>query len=271
MRISLPKGASPFESIEMNHQVKDDLNRYGRLALAPTAPTTVGRVGLRLFVPLAISAAIVVVLAGCGGATAPSSPSSGGAGASPAASPASASPASSSAAASEIATAPPSSTGPSLPAITSSHADPALEALLPAEVSGTPMQRSSATLAALLAPGGDRTAIDAFLQGIGKSDSDGTYAAAFDPTNTVGGGIFAFKIAGVNAGVLLPAILSVEQSDLGTGATTRQATIGGKSVTVVSVGTGVNDTEWVYGRDDVVFVVHAPDETHAAAYLQALP
>jgi hypothetical protein len=132
------------------------------------------------------------------------------------------------------------------------------------------MQRSSATLAALLASGGDRTAIDAFLQGLGKSESDGTYAAAFDPTNTVGGGIFAFKIAGVDADVLLPAIVAVEQSDLGAGATTKQATVGGKSVTVVSVGTGVNDTEWVYGRDDVVFVIHAADEAHAATFLQAL-
>ena len=154
--------------------------------------------------------------------------------------------------------------------MTASHADPALEALLPAEISGTPMQRSSATLAALVAAGANRTAIDGFLQGIGKSESDGTYAAAFDPANAVGGGIFAFKVAGVDAGVLLPAILAVEQSDLGAGATTRKANVGGKDVTVVSVGTGVNDTEWVYARDGVVFVIHAPDEAHAAAYLQAL-
>ena len=154
--------------------------------------------------------------------------------------------------------------------VSASHADPALEALLPAEISGTPMQRSSATLAALVAAGANRTAIDGFLQGIGKSESDGTYAAAFDPANAVGGGIFAFKVAGVDAGVLLPAILAVEQSDLGAGATTRKANVGGKDVTVVSVGTGVNDTEWVYARDGVVFVIHAPDEAHAAAYLQAL-
>jgi hypothetical protein len=221
----------------------------------------------RVSVPVAISAAIILVLTGCG-SSASNSPSNA-AGASPAAA-SSASAAFSSSEPSAVATAPSSSAGPSLPAVTASHADPALEALLPAEVSGTAMQRSSATLAALLASGGDRTAVDAFLKGLGKSESDGTYAAAFDLTNTVGGGIFAFKIAGVNADVLLPAIVSVEQSDLGAGATTKQATVGGKSVTVVSVGTGVNDTEWVYGRDDVVFVIHAADEAHAATFLQAL-
>ena len=219
----------------------------------------------RVFIPVAISAAIILVLTGCG-SSASNSPSNAAAG-SPAA--ASSAPLSSSEP-SAVATTPSSSALSSLPAVTSSHADPALEALLPAEISGTSMQRSSATLAALLASGGDRTAIDAFLRGLGKSESDGTYAAAFDPTNTVGGGIFAFKIAGVNADVLLPAIVSVEQSDLGAGATTKQATVGGKSATVVSVGTGVNDTEWVYGSDDVVFVIHAADEAHAATFLQAL-
>jgi hypothetical protein len=224
-------------------------------------------VARRVFVPVAISAAIILVLSGCG-SSASNSPTNA-AGGSPAAA-SSTSAALSSSEPSAVVTTQLSSAGPSLPAVTSSHADPALEALLPAEVSGTSMQRSSATLAALLASGGDRTAIDAFLKGLGKSESDGTFAAAFDPTNTLGGGIFAFKIAGVNSETLLPAIMSVEKADLGAGATTTQATVGGKSVTVVSVGNGVNDTEWIYGHDDVVFVVHAADEAHASAFLQVL-
>lgn len=228
-----------------------------------------GNLVTRAFVPMVIGAAMVLVLAGCGGG--PANPPSNAVGGSPAAAASATTAAVSISAPSGGASAAVSSEGPSSPAVTSSHADPALEALLPAEVAGTAIQRSSASLAALLASGGDRTAVDAFLQGIGKSESDGTYAAAFDPTNTMTGGIFAFRIAGVDAGVLLPAIVSVEQSDLGTGATARQATVGSQSVTVVSVGTGVNDTEWLFGRDDVVFVIHAPDETHAAAFLQALP
>jgi hypothetical protein len=159
---------------------------------------------------------------------------------------------------------------PSVPPVQASHADPALEAQLPAEVSGLPLQRSSATFAELLNAGGDRTAIDSFLQRIGKTEADGTYAAAFDPTNTVAGGIFAFKISGADTATLLAGVVALEGSDLGAGATTQQATVGGKDVTVVSVGSGVNDTEWVYGRADVVFVVHAADETHAAAYLEAI-
>ena len=248
----------------MSWYLDDRSRRVGRPAevsriTTPGSPSDV-------FARLAIGVAIVVVLTACGGGSTPLP--SIGAGDSPAAS--STTSGSSSAGGSFAPVTTPSAGVPSLPAVTSSHSDPALEALLPAEVSGTPMQRSSATLASLLDSGGDRSAIDAFLQGLGKSESDGTIAAAFDPTNTFGGGIFAFKIAGVNSGVLLPAIVSVEKSDLGAGATTTQATVGGKSVTVVSVGNGVNDTEWVYGHEDVVFVVHAADEAHAATFLQAL-
>jgi len=224
--------------------------------------------------PMALVATVMVFFVGCsGGAAAPSSvaasaaPSTGAALSSPVG------PSSAAATASPAAIASASSpvSLPSLPAIFSSHADPALEAQLPAEVSGTAVQRYSISFSDLLDAGGDRASIDAFLQGIGKTEADGSFAAAFDPGNALGGGIFAFKVRGADTAPLLAGIVSVEQSDLGSGATTRQGTVGGKSVTIVSVGTGVNDTEWIHGRGDIVFVVHADDETHAAAFLQALP
>lgn len=175
------------------------------------------------------------------------------------------------AAPSPFGTSPSVTAGPeSVPPITATHADPALEGQLPTEVSGVALQRSSGTFADMLGGGSDQTAFDAFLQRIGKTEADGTYAAAFDPTNALGGGIFAFKVSGADTVTLLAGLLAIEQADLGTNAATRPATVGGKGVTVVSVGTGVNDTQWVYGRDDVVFVVHAADEAHAAAYLQAI-
>lgn len=135
---------------------------------------------------------------------------------------------------------------------------------------GTPLTRYSLTLTQLLDAGGDRAGIDAFLVGIGKTEADGSYAAAFDPTHALGGGINAFKVAGADAAALLAGITALEKSDLGSGATVKQATFGTKNVTVVSVGNGVNDTEWVYGRGDVVFVVHAANEAEATAFLATL-
>jgi hypothetical protein len=39
---------------------------------------------------------------------------------------------------------------------------------------------------------------------------------------------------------------------------------------VVSIGSGVNETQWLYSRGDIVFVVHAEDEATATAYLEAI-
>lgn len=229
-----------------------------------------------LLAQIALGAAAIIGIVGCGGSpsTTPSSSSAAAASSSALAGPSSSAAVPSSAATtspSTIATASSLASLPSLPAIYSNHADPALEGQLPTEVSGITLRRYSLALADVLDAGGNRAVIDAFLSGIGKTESDGSFASASDPTNTLTGGILAFKVSGADTARLLGGIVSVEQSDLGAGATTRQAKIGGKGVTIVSVGTGPNDTEWIYGRNDVVFVVHADDEARATAFLQALP
>lgn len=217
---------------------------------------------------LALPATMICVLAACGGGPAATSP---GAAPTAASGPASALPVASTSGQAPATVAPaPAASGMVLPPIFSSHADAALESQLPTQVSGTAMTHYSIGFAELLADSTDRASIDAFLQGMGKSEADGSFAAALDPTNTLGGGIFAFKVNGADAALLLGGIVEVEKSDLGAGATTTQATVGGKNVTVLSIGSGVNDTEWIYGRGDVVFVVHAADEAHAAAFLQAI-
>jgi len=224
---------------------------------------------------IALGVAVIALVVGCAGGTTPSSSFATTSAdittrtAAPSG-PASASPSTGRSSPSTGGSSPSVASLPSLPAIFSEHADPGLENLLPAVVTGIAMHRYSLTLAQVLDAGGNRAAVDTFLEGIGKTEADGTFAAAFDPTNTLAGGIFAFKVSGADPASLLAGIVAVEQSDLGANATTRQATIGGKNVTIVSVGTGVNDTEWIVGRGDVVFVVHAPDEAHAAAYLDAL-
>ena len=217
---------------------------------------------------VAVPATAIFVLVACGGG--PSATSSGPSQAPASGAPAASPMASTSGQAPATAAPVPGASGPLLPPIFSSHADPALEGQLPTEVSGTTLAHYSIGFAELLADIPDRASIDAFLRGMGKTEADGSFAVALDPTNVLGGGIFAFKVSGADAATLLAGIIAVEQSDIGAGATTSQATVGGKDVTVVSVGSGANDTEWIYGRGDVVFVVHSADEAHAAAFLQAI-
>lgn len=216
----------------------------------------------------ALSVAMFITLVGCGG-SAPSASSPAAASAVTPATTVDTSPGASATTSGTPSTAPAASASTAAGGITERHADQDLEAQLPSEVSGTPMTRYSVTLAQMLDAGGDRASIDSFLASIGKAEADGSIAAAFDPTNTVTGGIFAYRVRGADSAALLAAITSVEQTDLGADATTHE-TVGGKSVVVASIGSGVNDTTWLYGRGDIVFVVHAPDEAHAAAFLQAL-
>ncbi len=160
--------------------------------------------------------------------------------------------------------------GPSS-AFTNSHSNPDLESQLPSTVSGSTLTKFSLGLADLIANGGDRTTVDAFLASIGKSENDASVASAYDPSGKLAGGISAFRVVGADAGSLLAGIVALETSSLGSAATKTQSSVGGKSVTVLSIGTGANDTRWVYGHGDIVFVIQARDEATAASYLTVLP
>lgn len=163
---------------------------------------------------------------------------------------------------------------PKLPPIFSKHSDPGLEAQLPKQVAGTALTIFSLSFDEMLASGtqsGDRAKIDAFLQGIGKSTADASFAGALDPSSKLTGGILAYKVNGADSARLLAGIVAVQQSDAGAGASAKQASVGGKNVTVISSESGSTDTQWVYGHGDVVFSVSAKDEATAAQYLQALP
>ncbi len=220
---------------------------------------------------LGFGTAILVLAAACG-SSAPATSAVGGSSAPGAtATTATGSSAPSAPASSPAVSGPATTSAPSVPAILGSHADPALEALLPTSIGGTGLAVSSLTLKAVLDAGGDRPAIDAFLASIGKSEADGSVAFAVDLSGAVPGGISAFKITGADAATLLGGIVALQRGDLGSGATATPAKVGGKSVTVVSIGNGVNDNAWIYGHGDVVFVVKAPDEASAMAYLTVLP
>lgn len=152
------------------------------------------------------------------------------------------------------------------------HSDPALEALLPRQVAGTNLTTYSLSLDELLKSGaGDPAAINAFLQSLGKTSADASVAGAFDPTAKLRGTILAYKINGADPAGLLAGIVAFARSDVGATAAVRTGTVGGKGVTIVSAGSGSNDTQWLYARGDVVFAVQAADEAGAAGYLQALP
>lgn len=158
-----------------------------------------------------------------------------------------------------------------VPSILDRHSAPDLEAQLPDVVAGTTLSKYSLTLAELLEDqSADRATITAFVERLGKTIADAAVAAAYDATGRLDGAVQAYRISGADPAALLAGMVSVAQSDLGADAAIREATIAGKSVTVVSVGTAVNDTQWLYSRGDIVFVVHTQEEATATLYLMAL-
>ena len=217
---------------------------------------------------------LLISVGGCSGSTAPATAPTGSAAAT--------SPASTPVAASlpPVATAVPT-LAPSIPialpsgitdALFATHSDPSLESLLPRQVAGLQMLTYSLTLEELIAAGtSDPSTVEPFLANLGKTVADASFAAAFDPNGTLPGGIQAFKIAGADTRKLMEGFVGLARQDVGIDATIVGGTVGGKSVTIVSAGDGPNDTQWLYGRGDVVFTVVAPDETAAAQYLAALP
>ena len=111
---------------------------------------------------------------------------------------------------------------PSLPAVVS-HADPAFESqLLPAEVSGHRPADVQPDATAECSTPVARTARRSTrsLRRSARPRRTAASPTALDPTGALGGGIMAFKVSGRRSGAaLLAGIVSVEQSDLGTGAT----------------------------------------------------
>ena len=125
-------------------------------------------------------------------------------------------------------------------------ADKALEALLPNEVAGAPIVKSSISGPTLAGSGPGSEDMRAMLTRLGKTPDD--LSAAFGS----GGGLImsAYRLKGVDATALLAAFAVLLDAD--EAPTMTDASLGGKSVTKVV--TGVS-TVYAYTKDDVLFTV----------------
>ena len=137
--------------------------------------------------------------------------------------------------------------------------DKELEALLPDEIAGGTVAKSSMAGASLV--GSDTSGISKVLQGLKKTPDD--LSAAFGS----GGGVSvsAYRLKGVEASALLTAfigLLSAEEAP-----TVSDATIGGKAVKQVVVS---GQTMTVYTHDDVLFTIAPIGSGKDAAVAEAI-
>jgi hypothetical protein len=192
-----------------------------------------------------------VAIAGCNGASTTSSATSG-------------------AAASE---APASSTGPSLlvpslaipsnlasalPSMALPSPDAALEAMLPNQLCGAEATKSSAAAGSFAQ---QNTQVQGFLQSIGKTSADVSFAG--EVGGTTGCSASIFKINGATATQMHDQFVSAVTQ--GSGSAPQEKSLGGKTVLATA------SFGYVSFKDDMMLIFSAPDEAKAGEIAAALP
>lgn len=158
-----------------------------------------------------------------------------------------------------------------LPSIDLPNSAPELAALIPDEIGGVMLQKSSMDGQDFMASGGgtNQEFVD-FLDRLGAEPDDVSVAFGSGADASGGGAaVFAFKVAGADTDQLLDEMqASLEAEASATGF--EDANVGGKEV---RRGTSTDDSgnAYLYGVGDIVFLVATADEDAAAEVLAELP
>ena len=155
-------------------------------------------------------------------------------------------------------------------AVPSFTSDKELEALLPDTYQGATLIKRSFSGSDLLKTTSPQTKpITDLLASLGKSPGDLSFAFASDAAGKLKVTFGAYRIKGVDANVWLPLLLAAASAQT-PGTTTSQTNVGGRAVTRIQGPTSPQGT-YLYSRGDVLFFVSSADETLVGDALAALP
>ena len=147
---------------------------------------------------------------------------------------------------------------------------PELEALMPRQVSGTTLAVQSTTGDQVLSTDAASKALVSTLDSFGKKPTDLQIAQAYDEAGALDLTVLGFRVPGVSAAKLKPAVLQTWLLTGATGVTTKETTVSGVQVTEVAYA-GDTSVSYVALRKDAVIVVQSGDAALGAAALTALP
>ncbi len=154
--------------------------------------------------------------------------------------------------------------------IPESHLFPDLEALLPAQVAGTPLSVQSFTGTDFIIEDGWGTSMTAFLTSVGKTPADLQLGHAEDPDAVLDlDAILVFRLDGVKPETLRDAIINGWRTDF-PDLTTSTATVADKAITKGAFGEDAIGSVW-YVHDGLVYDIESYDEALATTILAALP
>lgn len=165
----------------------------------------------------------------------------------------------------------PSDDSGAVPSIDLPNSDAELEALLPDEIGGLTLQKSSMKGDEFLAIGDDTGEFADFLSRMNAQPDDVSIAFAFGPVAESSVGVSAFRVQGANRDELIDELRGLLEAD-GTAADLEPANVGGKDVLAGVGGEGQGGTAvYLYGTGDIVFFISTTDEDSAAEVLSNLP
>lgn len=149
------------------------------------------------------------------------------------------------------------------------HDVPELEALLPALLTGTALQRQSWDGDVFLTDDAWSTSMNAFLTKEAKSPPDLQVAQAYDPEQVLDASVWAYRVTGATGAAVRDALIAAWKGDY-PDMTVSEVTLDGKQVTKAGFGEDT-PSSYLYLRDDLVYDIEAADDKIAIAALAALP
>jgi hypothetical protein len=148
------------------------------------------------------------------------------------------------------------------------HVAPELEALLPAEINGTKLQKGSATGAGVF--GGDAFSREMTerLQAVGKAPAEMRFANAQDPKGVLEFEVGVFEVPGMPAKDLADAIVASTRPNA-PGLIADPSTLGGKDVTTLIYPGGT--VLYLYPKGERVFYIGTQNRALAEKAIGLLP
>jgi hypothetical protein len=162
----------------------------------------------------------------------------------------------------------PNAVDASEPPVADSHDVPELEALLPTDLSGTPLQLQSWTGETYLTGDSWSTSVTSFLTGAGKTPPDFHVAQAYDPTQALDGTVLVYTVTGVEPAKIRDALLAAWKGDF-PDLKVSTLTLGGKEVTKGDFGSDAAAT-FLYIKGDAVYDIETSDAAIATAAIDAI-
>ena len=127
------------------------------------------------------------------------------------------------------------SDGETVPPVADTHDAPELEALLPTELDGIPLQVQSWTGDTILTDDAWSTSVTGFLTANGKTPEDLRVAQAFDPTQALDGSVGVYHVDGLEPTAIHDALIAAWKVDFPDMVVTT-VTLDGKKVTKCDFG-----------------------------------